>query len=93
LVRLCLDLAGLPCPRDADQQERALGAPLSTDLAGLARGDLVFWRGHVGMMLDATRLIHANGHHMAVAVEPLREATARILANSYGPVTSIRRFF
>jgi hypothetical protein len=51
----------------------------------------VFWRGHVGLMLDATRLIHANGHHMAVAVEPLAEAVARIREKSYGPVTSIRR--
>ena len=44
------------------------------DLAGLRRGDLVFWKGHVGIMLDGERLLHANGHHMAVAVEPLRAA-------------------
>ncbi len=84
-------MAGLPCPRDADQQERALGTPLPVELDGLQRGDLVFWRGHVGLMLDADRLIHANGHHMEVAVEPLREAVARIAAKSYGAVTSIRR--
>ena len=92
LVQLALDLAGLACPRDADQQERALGRPLPLDdLGGLRRGDLVFWRGHVGMMLDAGRLIHANGHHMAVAAEPLAAAVARIRENSYGPVTSLRR--
>ncbi len=43
------------------------------------------------MMLDGTHLIHANGHHMAVAVEPLAQARARILAKSYGAVTAIRR--
>ncbi|AWN34965.1 C40 family peptidase [Methylobacterium radiodurans] len=91
LVQLCLELAGRTCPRDADQQERALGEALPNDLADLRRGDLVFWRGHVGMMLDGTRLIHANGHHMAVAVEPLQTAVARILEKSYGPVTSVRR--
>ncbi len=91
LVQLCLELAGRACPRDADQQERALGQALPTDLADLRRGDLVFWRGHVGMMLDGERLIHANGHHMAVAIEPLRTAVARILEKSYGPVTSVRR--
>lgn len=42
-------------------------------------------------MLDATRLIHANGFHMAVAVEPLAEAVARIREKSHGPVTAIRR--
>ncbi len=51
------------------------------DLAGLRRGDLVFWRGHVGLMLDPETLIHANGHHMAVAAEPLAEAVARIRAH------------
>ncbi|MCJ2011134.1 NlpC/P60 family protein [Methylobacterium sp. J-076] len=91
LVQLCLHLAGRDCPRDADMQERDLGTAPPDDPARLVRGDLVFWRGHVGMMLDGSRLIHANGHHMAVAVEPLAEARARILAHSYGAVTSFRR--
>ena len=42
-------------------------------------------------MLDETTLIHANGHHMMVAVEPLADAAARILDESYGPVTGLRR--
>ena len=91
LVQLCLENAGRACPRDADQQERALGDTLPPGLDGLRRGDLVFWKGHVGLMLDADRLIHANGHHMAVAVEPLREAVERIAAKSFGALTSIRR--
>ena len=91
LVQLSLQMAGLPCPRDTDQQERALGAALPMDLDGLDRGDLVFWKGHVGLMLDSGTLIHANGHHMAVAVEPLREAVARIAKKSFGAVTSLRR--
>jgi hypothetical protein len=51
----------------------------------------VFWRGHVGLMLDPETLIHANGHHMAVAAEPLAEAVVRIQANSFGAVTGMRR--
>jgi cell wall-associated NlpC family hydrolase len=42
------------------------------------RGDLLFWRGHVAMALDAERMIHANACHMAVAVEPIAQAKARI---------------
>jgi cell wall-associated NlpC family hydrolase len=91
LVQLVLGEAGLAAPRDADMQERGLGTHLPVDPAGLRRGDLVFWRGHVGLMLDGERLIHANGHHMAVAVEPLREAVERIAVKSFGAVTSIRR--
>ena len=91
LVQLCLDAAGLPCPRDADMQERELGQALPLDGARLRRGDFVFWRGHVGLMLDPDTLIHANGHHMAVAVEPLEEAVSRIRAHSFGAVTGFRR--
>jgi cell wall-associated NlpC family hydrolase len=61
------------------------------DLSGLRRGDLVFWKGHVGVMLDAERLLHANGYAMATAVEPLAVAEERIRTKSYGPITSIRR--
>jgi cell wall-associated NlpC family hydrolase len=91
LVQLCLAQGGISAPRDADQQERGLGDALPLDVDGLRRGDFVFWRGHVGLMLDRARLIHANGHHMAVAVEPLDEAVARIREKSFGPVTSVRR--
>ncbi|KQP61756.1 MULTISPECIES: C40 family peptidase [unclassified Methylobacterium] len=91
LVQLCCSLAGLSVPRDADQQEAALGEALPLDPSGLRRGDLVFWRGHVGIMLDPATLIHANGHHMAVAAEPLDTAMTRIRETSYGAVTSLRR--
>ncbi|KMO27505.1 C40 family peptidase [Methylobacterium aquaticum] len=89
LVQTALAAAGIPAPRDSDQQEAALGdaVALCPDLGGLRRGDLVFWRGHVGMMLDETRLIHANGHHMAVAIEPLADADRRIRAGRTGPGT------
>lgn len=93
LIQVSLAAAGVPAPRDTDMQEAALGEPLPVTprLDGLRRGDLIFWKGHVGVMLDAERLLHANGHHMLVAVEPLRVAAARILDKSFGPITSIRR--
>jgi cell wall-associated NlpC family hydrolase len=93
LVQNALAAAGIAAPRDTDLQEKHFLAdvPITSDLAGLQRGDLIFWKGHVGVMRDATTLLHANGHHMTVASEPLREAVDRILAKSFGPVTSIKR--
>jgi hypothetical protein len=41
-------------------------------------------------MLDETRLLHANAHHMATAIEPVGQAIARI-ADTEGQVTSVRR--
>jgi len=75
LVQQALLACGKGCPRDADMQEAELGEVIGE--ADVARGDLVFWKDHVGILLDRDRLIHANGFHMAVAVEPLSEAVAR----------------
>lgn len=90
LVQMGCVACGIPCPGDADLQENALGAPVPAGDA-LRRGDVVFWKGHVGWMVDTQTLLHANGHHMAVAAEPLADAIARIEANGDGPVTSCRR--
>ena len=90
LVQCALAATGRAAPRDSDMQEVALGAALDPD-APFARGDLVFWRGHVGMLLAPDTLIHANAHHMAVTIEPFGPAAARIAATGGGPVTSRRR--
>jgi len=93
LVQLSLGEAGISAPRDTDLQEKALGLDLAFDesFEGLRRGDLVFWRGHVGIMRDDATLLHANAHHMLVASEPLRAAWDRIRAKTDAPISSIKR--
>jgi cell wall-associated NlpC family hydrolase len=88
LVQISLQAAGVACPRDSDMQELALGKPGT--LAGLKRGDLVFWKGHVAIARDGKTLLHANAHHMAVAIEPVSDAVGRIKAAG-SEVTSVRR--
>jgi cell wall-associated NlpC family hydrolase len=78
LVQAALLACAIPCPGDSDQQQ-ALGQALAPD-APLQRGDLLFWRGHVALAVDAGRLIHANGHAMAVAYEDTTATIARIAA-------------
>ena len=90
LIQIAFHAAGLACPRDSDMIEREVGEPLPLDPDVLARGDLVFWKGHLGMMLDGERIIHANGHHMLTVIEPVGDALARI-ESLYGPATSFRR--
>ncbi len=86
LVQLALQAAGRDCPRDSDMQERELGRTLGPGASPL-RGDLMFWKSHVGIMLDPARLLHCNAHHMAVVIEPLETTRARILDAGEGPVT------
>lgn len=90
LVQVSLAATGSPAPRDSDLQEQALGVALD-EAAPLLRGDLVFWKGHVGIMRSPTELLHANAHSMDVASEPLATASSRIREKSGADVTTIRR--
>lgn len=89
LVQIAMQAAGMSCPRDSDQQMATLGR----DLTGKEkkRGDLVFWKGHVGIMTSPTQLLHANAHHMEVVEEPFEAARARIAAKEFGELLCVRR--
>ena len=90
LVQVSLAAAQVQAPRDSDMQERDLGSVLPPEIP-LMRGDLVFWRGHVGIMRDATALLHANAHAMMVSSEPLAVARARIREKTGVDVTTVKR--
>ena len=89
LVQIAHHACGIDMPGDSDLQEAA-GAEIAPG-ADLRRGDLLFWRGHVAMVADAQRLIHANGHTMSVAYEGIADCRARIAAQGGGDVTHRRR--
>lgn len=91
LVQLALAACGIAALRDTDMQEESLGVPLPREaITEARRGDLVFWKGHVGIVRDPATLLHATGHTMQVVLEPLVAAVTRIAAGG-DPVTSIRR--
>ncbi len=90
LVQAAFRSAGAPCPADSDLQQESLGVALAPD-AALQRGDLVFWKGHVGIMQSGETLLHANAHHMTVTSEPLAEVTERIAGSGGGEITARKR--
>ncbi len=82
LVQVALARAGIPAPRDTEQQISEIGKAVDTP----QRGDIVFFPGHVGIMVDDDHILHANGFHMKVTVEPLKIVTERS-----EKITGIRR--
>jgi hypothetical protein len=92
LVQVALHAAGIDCPRDSDMQQAEVGNSIafSESLDELVRGDLVFWNGHVGMMTDGFLLLHANAHHMAVVIEPVRAVADRV-AKTGQNISAIKR--
>ena len=91
LVLSSLRAAGSDSPRDTDMMEEKLGSFLSISKNNYSRGDLVFWKGHVGIMVSKTDIIHANAFHMSVTVEPLSVVIDRILERGGGEITSVKR--
>lgn len=92
LVQLALTAAGIACPRDSDMQEACpdLG-PLVDPKAPPQRGDLIFWKGHVAIALDAKTVVNATAHYLSTVVEPLAELDDRARADSPDGITTVRR--
>ena len=88
LVQQALYACGLAAPRYADQQA-LLGR--AVEAAEGRRGDLVIWlnpgqapwSGHSAFLLDGGQVLHATGHHGAVVIESLAEASVRYAAGGF----------
>ncbi|MBN2739259.1 MAG: C40 family peptidase [Rhodobacteraceae bacterium] len=90
LVQIGYALCGQSVPGDSDMQWHELGETLPEG-APLQRGDLIFWKGHVAMVTDPDTLIHANGHTMSVAYEPINACLARIAVTGDSPYLGCKR--
>ncbi|MBP6030726.1 MAG: C40 family peptidase [Sphingobium sp.] len=90
LVQLALGQAGVKIPRDSDLQRESIGDPLPED-APLQRGDVIFFPGHVGIMVDAHTMLHANAFWMTTLIEPLADVIARLAPAHDQPVLSRQR--
>jgi cell wall-associated NlpC family hydrolase len=93
LVQVSLQATGIFPLRDTDMQEATLGLAHEPDAAftNLERGDLVFWKGHVGIMCSPSLLLHSSARDMHCEVEPLMQAVDRIRPIA-GDVRSVKRF-
>ncbi len=81
LVQMARTLAGHPCRRDSDMQAADFRQVPRDDAR---RGDCAVWPGHIGILLDADRLLHANAFWMECREEPLSVVEARTAAGG-GP--------
>ena len=89
LTQAALIACGIVCPRDSDQQLAAVGTEVV--FVDRRRGDLVFFPGHVGILVDAYQLLHANAYWMTTLVEPLDAVIDRLRPLHAEPVLGVRR--
>jgi len=88
LMQVALARAGISAPRDSDML-RQFGEETSAD--DLQRGDMLFWKGHVGVMADAETFLHATAFSMRVMREPVANTRKRIETDLGLPLQSVRR--
>lgn len=75
-------------PRDTIFQEKMNFAKIN--LSEITRGCIVFWKGHVGVMVDKYNLLHANAYHMKVKIESLEDLNKR-KETSLNKITTIMK--
>ena len=79
LLQLSMKFTGSNIPRDTkDQKTYFQNFILKSKHNNYNRGDIIFWKGHVAIILKKTQLIHANAFHMSVKVEKIESALKRI---------------
>jgi cell wall-associated NlpC family hydrolase len=89
LTQLALNRTGIFCPRDSGPQSQELGVPLNRDQ--VQKGDLVFFPGHVGIMIDNDHVVNASARTMCVDVERLDDLDKIYAKDGKGGLTAIRR--
>ncbi|MDC0969255.1 C40 family peptidase [Alphaproteobacteria bacterium] len=77
LLQLSYQAYGEDIPRNTSQQIK-LKKKIINNIDDLKRGCVVFWKGHVGIMIDKFNCIHANAYHMQTKIEPLNKIINRI---------------
>ncbi len=88
LMQVAMARAGISAPRDSDML-RDFGEEASAN--DLQRGDMLFWKGHVGVMTDADTLLHATAFSMRVMREPVKNTRKRIETDLGLPLLTVRR--
>jgi cell wall-associated NlpC family hydrolase len=84
LVQLSLFMAGTSVMRDSGMQFDSIGRLLDDNEQPIC-GDLAFFPGHVGWMVDGSNILHANATHMAVTIDPIDDVIRWVASETDKP--------
>tara|TARA_B100000214_G_scaffold110239_1_gene77827 strand:- start:490 stop:1233 length:744 start_codon:yes stop_codon:yes gene_type:complete len=89
LVQIFFNHNNKYCPRDSKDQEKFFKKKVK--IKNIKKNDLIFWKGHVAVVLSKNKLIHAYGPMKKVVVMDIKRAIKRIEKTANLKVKSIRR--
>ncbi len=89
LVQVFFNFNNKFCPRDAKDQIKYFKKKIK--LENIKKNDLIFWKGHVAVVLSKNYLIHAYGPYKRTVIMPIQKTIDRILKTTNLKVLGIRR--
>ena len=89
LIQLLVNFNNKFCPRDAKDQIKYFKKKIK--LNKIKKNDLIFWKGHVAIVLNKKELIHAYGPMKKVVVMPINKTIKKIYKTANLKVIGIRR--
>jgi len=89
LIQLFFNYNNKFCPRDAKDQIKYFKKKV--ELRNIRKNDLIFWKGHVAIVISKSKLIHAYGPFKKVVVMPIKKTINRIYKTANLKIIGIRR--
>ena len=89
LVQLYLNFNNKYCPRDTKDQIRYFKKKIA--LKNVKKNDLIFWKGHVAIVISKKKLIHAYGPAKKTVITSIGATINKIYKTAGLKVIGIRR--
>ena len=89
LIQLCLNFNNKFCPRDTKDQIKYFKKKIKRK--NIKKNDLIFWKGHVAIVVSKHNLIHAYGPLKKTLVMPIKKTIDIITKTANLKVIGIRR--
>ena len=89
LIQLFINFNNRFCPRDAKDQVNYFKKKI--ELKNIKKNDLIFWKGHVAIVVSKNKLIHAYGPLKKTIKMPINKTIDRIYKTANLKVIGIRR--
>ena len=89
LIQLFFNYNNKFCPRDAKDQIKYFKKKVK--LRNIRKNNLIFWKGHVAIVISKSKLIHAYGPFKKVIIMPIKKTISRIYETADLKIIGIRR--
>ena len=89
LIQLCLNFNNKFCPRDTKDQIKYFKKKIN--LKNVRKNDLIFWKGHVAIVISKNKLIHAYGPFKKVIIMSIKETIDKIYRTAHLNTIGVRR--